>query len=209
MEILRRFKSTRGIGMTEHSRNGVGAETQRRRRAVAQRPHRVVVDPARRVLERDRCPIEGREAVEGPAELTPFSALAEVGPRLVRWDQFSTGNQQRRYEAALGVFLLIEHRHGRGAIRRITLNRPDKLNSFTRAMLSELNDALTDIAAAQAEIQRAQGSLQSAQGGVTFATSTERFATPRYALASDDVDLEFGAQARRRSAGRSRPADRG
>ena len=50
----------------------------------------------------------------------PFSALAEVGPRIFRWDQFSTGNQQRRYEAALGVFLLIEHRHGRGAIRRIT-----------------------------------------------------------------------------------------
>jgi 2-(1,2-epoxy-1,2-dihydrophenyl)acetyl-CoA isomerase len=34
-----------------------------------------------------------------------------------------------------------------GAIRRITLNRPDKLNSFTRAMLSEFGDALTDIAA--------------------------------------------------------------
>ena len=34
-----------------------------------------------------------------------------------------------------------------GSIRRITLNRPDKLNSFTRAMLSELDDALTDIAA--------------------------------------------------------------
>ena len=50
----------------------------------------------------------------------PFSALAEVGPRLFRWDQFSTGNQQRRYEAALGLFLLIEHQHGRGAIRRIT-----------------------------------------------------------------------------------------
>jgi 2-(1,2-epoxy-1,2-dihydrophenyl)acetyl-CoA isomerase len=33
-----------------------------------------------------------------------------------------------------------------GAIRRITLNRPDKLNSFTRDMLSDLDDALTDIA---------------------------------------------------------------
>jgi 2-(1,2-epoxy-1,2-dihydrophenyl)acetyl-CoA isomerase len=32
-----------------------------------------------------------------------------------------------------------------GAIRRITLNRPDKLNSFTRGMLSELDDALTEI----------------------------------------------------------------
>lgn len=34
-----------------------------------------------------------------------------------------------------------------GAIRRITLNRPDKLNSFTRDMLSELCDALSGIAA--------------------------------------------------------------
>jgi len=36
-----------------------------------------------------------------------------------------------------------------GAIRRVTLNRPDKLNSFTRAMLSELGDALNDIAGDQ------------------------------------------------------------
>ena len=49
----------------------------------------------------------------------PFSALAEVGRGLFRWDQFSTGDQQRRYEAALGLFLLIERRHGRDAIRRI------------------------------------------------------------------------------------------
>jgi 2-(1,2-epoxy-1,2-dihydrophenyl)acetyl-CoA isomerase len=34
-----------------------------------------------------------------------------------------------------------------GAIRRLTLNRPDKLNSFTRAMLTELGDALNEIAA--------------------------------------------------------------
>ncbi|HEY4163176.1 MAG TPA: enoyl-CoA hydratase-related protein [Dongiaceae bacterium] len=33
-----------------------------------------------------------------------------------------------------------------GAIRHITLNRPDKLNSFTRDMLSELGDALSGIA---------------------------------------------------------------
>jgi 2-(1,2-epoxy-1,2-dihydrophenyl)acetyl-CoA isomerase len=34
----------------------------------------------------------------------------------------------------------------KGTIRHITLNRPDKLNSFTREMLSALDDALTDIA---------------------------------------------------------------
>jgi 2-(1,2-epoxy-1,2-dihydrophenyl)acetyl-CoA isomerase len=33
-----------------------------------------------------------------------------------------------------------------GPIRRITLNRPDKLNSFTRGMLGELNDALAGVA---------------------------------------------------------------
>jgi 2-(1,2-epoxy-1,2-dihydrophenyl)acetyl-CoA isomerase len=39
--------------------------------------------------------------------------------------------------------ILIERK---GAIRRLTLNRPEKLNSFTRDMLSALDDALTDIA---------------------------------------------------------------
>jgi 2-(1,2-epoxy-1,2-dihydrophenyl)acetyl-CoA isomerase len=36
--------------------------------------------------------------------------------------------------------------HRTGPIRRLTLNRPDKLNSFTRGMLSEIGDALNDIA---------------------------------------------------------------
>jgi 2-(1,2-epoxy-1,2-dihydrophenyl)acetyl-CoA isomerase len=34
-----------------------------------------------------------------------------------------------------------------GSIWRLTLNRPDKLNSFTRAMLTEIGDALTEIEA--------------------------------------------------------------
>ncbi|HVZ01339.1 MAG TPA: enoyl-CoA hydratase-related protein [Dongiaceae bacterium] len=34
-----------------------------------------------------------------------------------------------------------------GAIWRLTLNRPDKLNSFTRDMLTEIGDALTEIEA--------------------------------------------------------------
>lgn len=40
--------------------------------------------------------------------------------------------------------IILEHS---GAVWRLTLNRPDKLNSFTRAMLSEIGDALTEIEA--------------------------------------------------------------
>jgi 2-(1,2-epoxy-1,2-dihydrophenyl)acetyl-CoA isomerase len=35
----------------------------------------------------------------------------------------------------------------KGAVWRMTLNRPDKLNSFTRTMLTEIGDALTEIEA--------------------------------------------------------------
>ena len=45
--------------------------------------------------------------------------------------------------------ILLERRDlgSTGGVWRLTLNRPDKLNSFTRAMLTEIGDALTEIEA--------------------------------------------------------------
>jgi hypothetical protein len=52
----------------------------------------------------------------------PFSALARVRHKLFSWPQSAQKEQQREYyNAALGLFLLIEHRFGEQAIRDIML----------------------------------------------------------------------------------------
>lgn len=50
----------------------------------------------------------------------PFSALAQVGPKLFRWVQSSETSEERTYyNAALGLFLLIEDQFGQEAIRNV------------------------------------------------------------------------------------------
>ncbi len=50
----------------------------------------------------------------------PFSSLAQVGPKIFRWVQSSeTPDERTYYNAALGLFLLIEDEFGQDAIRNI------------------------------------------------------------------------------------------
>jgi len=50
----------------------------------------------------------------------PFSELSRIGTRLFSWSQSSHGEHERsHYNAALGLFLLIENRFGQQAIRDI------------------------------------------------------------------------------------------
>ena len=50
----------------------------------------------------------------------PLDALARVGPALFEWDQFDPEDWQADYyPASFGLFLLIEARHGRAALRRV------------------------------------------------------------------------------------------
>ena len=44
-----------------------------------------------------------------------------------------------------------------GPIARITLNRPDRLNSFTKAMHGELRDALANLGAARVVVLTGAG----------------------------------------------------
>ena len=50
----------------------------------------------------------------------------------------------------------IQFAHASG-IARITLNRPDRLNSFTRAMHAELRDALSNLGAARVVVLTGAG----------------------------------------------------
>jgi hypothetical protein len=52
---------------------------------------------------------------------SPFSSLAQIGDKLFSWVQSSrTDHERAYYNAALGLFLLIEDLYGQEAIRRIT-----------------------------------------------------------------------------------------
>jgi hypothetical protein len=50
----------------------------------------------------------------------PLSALAELGPELFNWDDLGNREQDRKYfNAAMGLFILLESRFGEGAIRQV------------------------------------------------------------------------------------------
>jgi hypothetical protein len=54
----------------------------------------------------------------------PLSSLARVGTSLFRWKQDDDSQSNLRYNAALGLFLLLERRFGPGAIRGIVAGIP-------------------------------------------------------------------------------------
>lgn len=50
----------------------------------------------------------------------PLSALAKVGPALFSWDKSDDSTQDRAYyNAAMGLFILLEHRFGEGSVRKV------------------------------------------------------------------------------------------
>lgn len=67
-------------------------------------------------LDCPECPMR----VASPLHTSPLSRLATVRTRLFSWSQSSSGEHERDYyDAALGLFLLIEDRFGQQAIRDI------------------------------------------------------------------------------------------
>ncbi len=64
---------------------------------------------------------EGAPAGQALVHSEPFSALSRTGRRLFSWSLYSRSKRQDDYyNAALGLFLLLEHRYGEQAIRDIT-----------------------------------------------------------------------------------------
>lgn len=67
-------------------------------------------------LDCPECPMR----IASPLHASPLSGLATVRTRLFSWSQSSSGEHERDYyNAALGLFLLIENRSGQQAIRDI------------------------------------------------------------------------------------------
>ncbi len=59
-------------------------------------------------------------STERSARIRPFSLLAEYGPDLLEWNQYDQLDKEKRmYSAAIGLFLLLEHRFGRESIKQI------------------------------------------------------------------------------------------
>jgi len=64
---------------------------------------------------------EGAHAGRALVHSVPFSALDRIGNKLFSWSQYSRSKRQDDYyNAALGLFLLLEDRYGEQAIRDIT-----------------------------------------------------------------------------------------
>lgn len=77
----------------------------------------------------------------------PLSALAKVGPSLFSWDEFGDREQDRDYlNAAMGLFVLLEHRFGPGAIRRVMDGLEEQYYVDGQVIVDTINETLdTDI----------------------------------------------------------------
>jgi len=95
----------------------------------------------------------------------PFSALATVGDKLFSWVQSSrTAHERLRYNAALGLFLLVEDTYGPEAIRKIVaeigtrraVNGRDLLEIFRQVLGADIRQLARDFEFPEigAEIER-------------------------------------------------------
>lgn len=77
----------------------------------------------------------------------PLSALAQVGPELFSWDAFGERANDREYfNAAMGLFILVEDRFGEGAIRTVMDELEDAYYVDGRVLEETFNRTLgTDV----------------------------------------------------------------
>lgn len=77
----------------------------------------------------------------------PLSALATVGPELFNWSQFDDPSLDRDYlNAAMGLFILLEHRFGEGAIRKVMDTLEEQYYVDGQVIINAVNTTLnTDV----------------------------------------------------------------
>jgi hypothetical protein len=94
-----------------------------------------------------------RNATEGGSPLSsfesnhvyqqPLSALAKVGPTLFEWEQFNDSTHDRDYyNAAMGLFVLLEHRFGEDAVRKVMDVLEKQYFVDGQVIISAINESL-------------------------------------------------------------------
>lgn len=85
----------------------------------------------------------------------PFSALSRIRGKLFSWPQSAPENQQRAYyDAALGLFLLLEHQFGEPTIRQIMTEIATRDPVDRRDLVAIVNETIgTDIKRLVADFQ--------------------------------------------------------
>ena len=74
----------------------------------------------------------------------PLSSLAKVGPALFRWDQFDDdAHNQDYFNAAMGLFILLEHRYGEGAIRKVMDTLEEQYFVDGQVIINAINSTLS------------------------------------------------------------------
>jgi hypothetical protein len=73
----------------------------------------------------------------------PLSSLAKVGPALFNWDQFDDStHDQDYYNAAMGLFILLEHQFGDDAVRKVMDALEKQYYVDGQVILNAINETL-------------------------------------------------------------------
>ena len=104
-------------------------------------------------------------AETSPLHRHPFSSLARVGDDLFTWHQYSDAEKNDDYyNAAFGLFLLIEHRNGIDAIRGMVAGKDALEFADGKAMIALADEVLNaDIRKLAADFRFPQTGLELAQ----------------------------------------------